>query len=74
MRVTLAIDDDVFEAAKALAAQRHRSVGKIISGLARQALDGGRSNQSRNGFPLLAVPAAARVTLQVVNALRDELA
>ena len=38
MRTTLAIDDDMLAAAKALAAQRKRSLGEIISEPARDAL------------------------------------
>ncbi|PDT28044.1 CopG family transcriptional regulator, partial [Rhizobium sp. L9] len=38
MRTTLAIDDDVLIAAKAMAAQQHRSVGEVISELARRSL------------------------------------
>jgi hypothetical protein len=38
MRTTLAIDDDVLVAAKAMAAQQRRSVGEVISELARRVL------------------------------------
>ncbi|MBY3280536.1 CopG family transcriptional regulator, partial [Rhizobium laguerreae] len=38
MRTTLAIDDDVLIAAKAMATQQHRSVGEVISELARRSL------------------------------------
>jgi DNA-binding transcriptional regulator YdaS (Cro superfamily) len=38
MRTTLSIDADVLAAAKALAAAQHRSIGNILSSLARQAL------------------------------------
>ena len=74
MRTTLAIDDDVLEAAKALAALRNRSIGKIISDLARQALDRPAPIRTRNGVPLLETPKhALPLSLEVVNALRDEL-
>lgn len=74
MRTTLAIDDDVLVAAKALAAQRNRSVGDIISELARNSLHRPRGGGERNGIPLLSPrPDAAPVTLETVNALRDEL-
>ena len=39
MRTTLDIDKDVLRAAKALARRRKTTVGAVISGLARQALD-----------------------------------
>jgi predicted transcriptional regulator len=38
MRTTLEIDDDVLEAAKALARQTDRTAGAVISQLARRAL------------------------------------
>ena len=75
MRTTLAIDDDVLVAAKAMARQQDRSVGEVISDLARRALRrpppaGGE----RNGIPLLSPHSdGPPVTLDIVNALRDEL-
>ena len=73
MRTTLAIDDDVLEAAKALAEQRHVSLGAVLSDLARQSLRRPAAMSHRNGIPLLAVSnPSAQVTLAVVNALRDE--
>jgi hypothetical protein len=74
LRTTLAIDDDVLEQAKAIARQRHVSVGEVMSDLARRALRRPPPAASRNGVPLL--PASnpkAVVTLEAVNALRDEL-
>lgn len=75
MRTTLAIDDDVLAAAKHLAEREHRSIGEVISALARQGLSrGARSNKTkRNGIPLLpSRKAAVPVTLELVNQLRDE--
>ena len=76
MRTTLAIDDDVLAAAKHLAERDHKSVGEVISTLARQALARGTRGApaERNGVPLLAVPRGATpVTPELVNQLRDEL-
>jgi hypothetical protein len=74
MRTTLTIDDDVLVAAKALAAQRNRSLGEIISELARNSLRRPRGGGERNGVPLLTPKEdAPPVTLEIVNALRDEL-
>jgi hypothetical protein len=75
MRTTLAIDDDVLVAAKGLAARQHKSVGEVISMLARQALRPNiPSGPIRNGVPLLSVRAGVtRVTSELVNQLRDEL-
>lgn len=75
MRTTLSIDDDVLLAAKSLAQREHRSVGAVISALARQALrrEPG-AGRSRNGVPLLPAQAdAAPVTMAFVNQLRDAL-
>ena len=78
MRTTLAIDDDVFAAAKGLAARQHKSVGQAISVLARQALQPPTSSRSscntRNGVPLLPVCInATPVTPELMNQWRDEL-
>lgn len=75
MRTTLTIDDDVLSAAKALAAQRNETIGGVISDLARQALRPAKiSASTRNGVPLLPRRSAGGpVTLETVNALRDEL-
>jgi hypothetical protein len=73
MRTTLTIDDDILSAAKSLAASRHTTIGEVISELARQSLRPMTSSTERNGVPLLPLSAnAGPVTLEVVNALRDE--
>lgn len=75
MRTTLAIDDDVLAAAKHLAEREHRSVGEVISTLARQGLarSARGSKTERNGIPLLpSRKAAVPVTMELVNQLRDE--
>ena len=76
MRTTLTIDDDVLVAAKGLADREHKTVGEIISNLARKGLQPRESSsKTRNGIPLLPVRAdAIPATLEVVNRLRDELA
>ncbi|OHT20084.1 CopG family transcriptional regulator [Edaphosphingomonas haloaromaticamans] len=74
MRTTLAIDDDVLMAAKAIAHQQRKSIGEVVSDLARRSLRRPRASGSRNGVPLLPVSdPQAIVTLEQVNALRDEL-
>ncbi|MBV8849828.1 MAG: CopG family transcriptional regulator [Methylobacteriaceae bacterium] len=73
MRTTLAISDDVLLAAKAIAREQGKSVGEVVSELARRSLRKRTGRAARNGVPLLAVQkATARVTLETVNALRDE--
>ena len=74
MRTTLSIDDDVLTAAKAIAQQQRKSVGEVVSELARRALRRPHAPASRNGIPLLPVSDPQTVvTLDMVNALRDEL-
>ena len=76
MRTTLALDDDVLDAARVLARQKGTSLGVVISGLARETLRSCASKpyaQQRSGLPLLPLkPAGALVDLQLVNQLRDE--
>ena len=74
-RTTLAIDDDVLAAAKELAATQGKSVGEVISALARRALRPAElSRKTRNGVPLLPVnPRTPRVTSEVVRQLGEEL-
>lgn len=75
MRTTLAIDDDVLAAAKGLAESEGRTVGEVVSALARKGLEPApRRFRTRNGVPLLPRrPDGKPVTLEMVNRLRDEL-
>ncbi len=62
MRTTLNLDDDVLRAAKELAALSGRTLGEVLSDLARAALSGERKGSaSRNGVPVLAPTAEARL-------------
>lgn len=73
MRTTLSLDDDVLLAAKAIAGQQGRSLGEVISELARKSLQRPASHTERNGIPLLTSGLdSPPVTMDVVNALRDE--
>lgn len=73
MRTTVTIDDDVLDAAKAMASQQNKPLGKVISDLARRSLARPRPREMRNGIPLLPGRSDARlVTLETVNTLRDE--
>ena len=73
MRTTLDIDEDILQAAKELAAARRLTAGRVISDLARAALEPVRAERTRNGVPLLPRrPAGApRPTMKLVNELRD---
>jgi hypothetical protein len=75
VRTTLAIDDDVLAAAKHLAEREQKSVGEVISMLARLGLTRGDrgARPERNGIPLLrSRDPSVPVTLELVNQLRDE--
>jgi len=76
MRTTLAIDDDIMATAKHLAQREHKSVGAVISALARRGMERETlaCSQQRNGVPLLPRrQGASPVTPELVNQLRDEL-
>ncbi len=74
VRTTLDIDDDVLQAAKELADHRKTTAGKVLSELARQALEPAGRQAVRNGVPLLARPrrGSPKATMQSVNRLRDQ--
>ena len=74
MSTTLPIADDVLAAAEEIARSEGKSLGDVVSELARRALRLERSPAtSRNGVPLLPISNPnSVVTLEIVNALRDE--
>jgi hypothetical protein len=75
VRVTLDIDHDVLTASRDLAAAQRKSVGEVISTLARRGLQSAEATGGRrNGVPLLPVgPGAHPVTPELVRQLGDEL-
>jgi hypothetical protein len=74
VRTTLEIDDDILVAVKEIAAGRETTAGKVLSDLARKALEPARRAEVRNGvFVLPRRPAGAeKPTMEKVNRLRDE--
>jgi hypothetical protein len=74
MRTTLDIDDDVLAVVRARAERDHVSIGRVLSQLARVALQPATAAPTtRNGLPVLPNSRAARpVTPELVNQLRDE--
>jgi hypothetical protein len=74
VRTTLDIDDDVLQAAKELAGNRRKTTGKVLSDLARQALEPRGRQPVRNGVRLLARRrrGSPKPTMDLVNRLRDE--
>lgn len=75
MRTTLKLDEDILAAARAIAEAQNKTLGDVVSDLARKGLTPPpQSRKYRNGVPLMAVrPGARPVTFELVNRLRDEL-
>ncbi len=75
MRTTLTLDDDVLSVAKSLARQQRRSLGSVISDLARNGLTNEKTaRKTRNGIPLLdRTPKSQPVTTELVNELLANL-
>lgn len=61
MRTTLSLDDDVFEAAQALAAASGKKLGQVLSQLARGGLRTETVSARKNGLPVFRVAASASV-------------
>lgn len=72
MRTTLDIADDVVAAAKELAAAERRSLGSVISELARRGLTPARV-ETDAGLPVIRVPAGTlAITPEMVRRALDE--
>lgn len=61
MRTTVTLDDDVFEAAQALAASSGKKLGGVLSQLARRGLRAEGNTSRKNGLPVFHVAADAPV-------------
>jgi hypothetical protein len=74
MRTTLHIDDDVLAAARGLAEAENRTLGEVVTRLARKGLAPRPQTAEDAGFPVFAVSAAAPpLTLETVRqALEDD--
>jgi hypothetical protein len=73
MRTTLTIDDDVLEAARAIAERRGQSIGTVVSELARRGLAPTPDAGTRNGVRLLPQrPEEQPVTPEIVRRLLGE--
>lgn len=55
MRTTLSIDDDILKVAKSIARDSKRSVGEVISGMARRGLASQQYSQDELGLPVFEV-------------------
>lgn len=72
MRTTLDLDDDVIAAARELASSQRRSLGSVISELARRGLMPGRV-EADDGLPVIRVPAGTPpITPGMVRRALDE--
>ena len=73
MRTTLVIEDDVLEAARSLAEAEGKSVGEVISTLARRGLAPQPQEAVEGGFPVFTVsPGAKPITLEMVQRALEE--
>ncbi|MDX1996309.1 MAG: antitoxin [Thermoanaerobaculia bacterium] len=73
MRTTLALDPDVFAAARSLAETQGKTLGRVVSELLRKALAPAPSAAEVAGFPVFAVPSDAPVvTPEAVRAALDD--
>lgn len=74
MRTTVDIDEDVLRVAKDLAALQEKSIGRVLSDLARKGMTPEPIEfEVVDGVPLLPPrPGARLVTLEDVNRIRDE--
>ncbi len=72
MRTTLDLDEDVVAAARELAADGRRSLGSVISELARRGLTPARV-EANGDLPVIRVPAGTPpITPQMVRRALDE--
>ena len=74
MRTTLAIDDDVLEVARSLSEAEGKSVGAVISELARRGLAPRPQEAAEEGFPVFSVSSSAKpITLEMVQKALEEV-
>lgn len=73
MKTTVVIDDDVLEVARTLSETEGKSLGKVISELARRGLGPRQQQEEDEGFPVFSVsPAARPITLEMVQRALEE--
>jgi predicted DNA-binding ribbon-helix-helix protein len=73
MRTTLRIEDDVLRAAKSIAEMEEKTVGQVISELARKGLRPRPQEEAEMDFPVFSIPADARpITPEMVRRAAEE--
>jgi hypothetical protein len=72
MRTTLVIEDDLLEAARSLAEAEGKSLGEVISSLARRGLAAGPQEAVEREFPVFTAPEAKPLTLEMVQLALEE--
>jgi hypothetical protein len=74
MRTTLTLDPEIVSAAKQIAAERSKSIGEVISELARRGLEARSKSATRNGFPVFQVSKdAPPLTMKDVQGDEDDV-
>jgi hypothetical protein len=74
MRTTLTIDPDILSAARQIADAKSKSIGEVISELARRGLEARAIVSTRQGFPVFPVTMGAPpLTPEDVRRDQDEL-
>ena len=74
MRTTMNLDDDVLEAARAIARTERRGLGVVVSNLVRRGLVPAHPRiDDENGFPVFKIPSGVGViTDEMVKAALDD--
>lgn len=73
MRTTLQIDDDVLNAAKTIARLEGKSLGAVVSQLARKGLKPSPTRNAPDGFPVFSVESGApTITEETVKAALED--
>jgi hypothetical protein len=59
MRTTLKIDDEILRVARSIASEQNKTIGEVISELARRGLRPSVPSRMRHGFPVFDVSQEA---------------
>jgi len=74
MRTTINLPDDVYEAARSVAAVKDITLGEALADLVRQGLRPPMETTTRNGLRIIALPKDSPIiTLEHTLAIEDDL-